>query len=205
MKKIVFSGFMASILMMSGAAFADSAALTTQGYVNDGLVALYKAVDLVKADKTDLAAKADAEDLDELAGTVEDLADVVDTKANANTVYTKTEIDGKGFLTEAAISGKQDTIADLDDIKAGAAKGATALQPTANISSLTNDAGYLTSADVAVYEGAENGGIVVDANHKIAIDVENPQQNAMYVYKNGTWSALNVNGTFPDEFNFAGE
>jgi len=204
MKKIVFSGFMASILMMSGAAFADSAALTTQGYVNDGLVALYKAVDLVKADKTDLTAKADAEDLDDLAVTVEDLADVVDTKANANTVYTKTEADNK-FLTTASIEGKQDTIADLDDIKAGAAAGATALQPTANISSLTNDAGYLTSADVAVYEGAENGGIVVDANHKIAIDVENPQQNAMYVYKNGAWSALDVNGTFPDEFNFAGE
>lgn len=57
------------------------------------------------------------------------------------TYYTKKEVDAKiptktsqltndsGFLTKHQdISGKQDKIADLDAIRAGAAKGATALQ-----------------------------------------------------------------------------
>ena len=52
MKKVAFFGFMASILMLSGAAFAADAeaTLTTQGYVNDGLKALYKKINNEKAD-----------------------------------------------------------------------------------------------------------------------------------------------------------
>ena len=42
-------------------------------------------------------------------------------------------------------SSKQDTISDLSTIRSGAAAGATALQSGNNISSLVNDAGYLTS------------------------------------------------------------
>ena len=44
--------------------------------------------------------------------------------------------------------GKQDVISDLDDIRSGAALGDTAIQPNDNVSSLVNDAGYITSADV---------------------------------------------------------
>lgn len=44
MKKIVFSGFMASVLMASSAAFADESAtaLTTKNYVDSGLRAVYR-------------------------------------------------------------------------------------------------------------------------------------------------------------------
>lgn len=41
--------------------------------------------------------------------------------------YTKEEIDNKGFITD--ISNKQDVISDLDNIRSGASKGATAVQP----------------------------------------------------------------------------
>jgi len=46
-----------------------------------------------------------------------------------------------------ALNGKQDTIADLADIRSGAALGNTAVQPGDNVSDLTNDAGYITGVD----------------------------------------------------------
>lgn len=42
--------------------------------------------------------------------------------------YTKNEIDSKGFATASQLSSKQDKIEDLDTIRSGAARGATALQ-----------------------------------------------------------------------------
>ena len=50
------------------------------------------------------------------------------------------------IATEAQVYKKQDTISDLAIIRSWASAGATALQPNANISSLTNDSGYLTSS-----------------------------------------------------------
>ena len=63
-----------------------------------------------------------------------------------------------GKAVASAISGKQNTISDLATIRAGASAGATAIQPGANVSSLTNDAGYLTSADISaalIYKGTK--------------------------------------------------
>ena len=42
--------------------------------------------------------------------------------------YTKSEIDSKGYATASQVNAKQDAILDLDTIRSGAAKGATALQ-----------------------------------------------------------------------------
>ena len=59
-----------------------------------------------------------------------------------------------GYLTDVTsniqsqINGKQDTISGLDTIISGAAAGATALQPNDNITQLTNNAGYITSASL---------------------------------------------------------
>ena len=52
---------------------------------------------------------------------------------------------------ETALSGKQDTISDLSEIRSGAALGATALQPNDNISELVNNAGYITSSALTGY------------------------------------------------------
>jgi hypothetical protein len=71
-------------------------------------------------------------------------------KADKADVYTKSEVDTKvanivaGDMTEA-LSGKQDTITDLGDIRSGAAAGATAVQPAALTTTLNN---YALTADV---------------------------------------------------------
>lgn len=49
----------------------------------------------------------------------------------------------------SALTTKQDNILDLSTIRSNAALGATALQPWANITQLTNNAGYQTAWDVA--------------------------------------------------------
>ena len=67
-----------------------------------------------------------------LTSTVEGLATTVAGKADAsdlqNYVETATFTEYQGTVT-TALSGKQDTITDLDTIKSGAAAGATAVQP----------------------------------------------------------------------------
>lgn len=69
-----------------------------------------------------------------LTGTVEGLATTVAGKADAsalqNYVETATFTEYQGTVT-TALSGKQDTIADLDTIRSDAAAGATAVQPEA--------------------------------------------------------------------------
>ena len=47
---------------------------------------------------------------------------------------------------DTTISGKQDTISDLSTIRSWASKWATAVQPWDNISTLTNDSGFITKA-----------------------------------------------------------
>ena len=50
------------------------------------------------------------------------------------------------IATEAQVYKKQDTISDLATIRSWAGKWATSIQPNDNVSSLINDAGYLTSS-----------------------------------------------------------
>ena len=86
-------------------------------------------------------------------------ADLVDDTESANKFVTASE--------KTAWNGKQDKIADLDTIRSNANKGATAVQPTdladvatsgdykdlanvpTKVSEFTNDAGYLTNADIS--------------------------------------------------------
>lgn len=51
------------------------------------------------------------------------------------------------------IDGKQPIIPDLDQIRAGAAKGSTSVQPNDPVSSLQNDAGYLTLSTLPIWDG----------------------------------------------------
>ena len=165
MRKIVFFGFMASVLIYTGAALADSATLTTQDYVDGGLRALYRTIDGKKADTTKVYTKeeADGKFLTEHQD-VSGKADAATTLSGygITDAYTKSEVDTKvanivaGDMTEA-LSGKQDAIEDLTTIRSGAAAGATAVQPAAlndyalktsipsKTSDLTNDSGYLTA------------------------------------------------------------
>lgn len=67
---------------------------------------------------------------------------------NKPTIPTKTsELDNNsGYITDSYHdSTKQNVINDLETIRSGASLGATALQPNDNVSSLVNDANYITN------------------------------------------------------------
>lgn len=72
--------------------------------------------------------------------------------------------------TQTALNSKQDVISDLSTIRSGAALGATAVQPGGNISVLTNDSGFITSASVATLTDvqltslADGDALIYDAN-----------------------------------------
>ena len=75
------------------------------------------------------------------------------TKADASDiptdyVNTQTFTEYKNTVT-SELAGKQATIENLETIEAGAEAGATAVQPGANVSVLTNDVNYQTETQVA--------------------------------------------------------
>ncbi len=67
---------------------------------------------------------------------------------------------------QSALNAKQDVISDLADVKAGAAKGATSIQPDDNISELANDAGYITAS----YHDATKQN-VINSSNKLAANL----------------------------------
>ncbi len=71
---------------------------------------------------------------------------------------TKDELDAYGFITAQDISGKQDAIADLEEIRAGAALGKTALQAI--------PAEYVTETELANKGYITNVSDKADINHK---------------------------------------
>ena len=72
------------------------------------------------------------------------------TISATDTTYVASDFDIKDLADSTSLrttwSWKQDAISDLSTIRSGAAAWATAVQPNDNISSLTNDAWYITKA-----------------------------------------------------------
>lgn len=71
-----------------------------------------------------------------------------ETKATIQSKLWAASSSASGYLTSTdwnTFNNKQATISDLATIRSGAAAGATAIQPWDNVSTLNNDAGYLTS------------------------------------------------------------
>ena len=100
------------------------------------------------------------------------------------------------------LAGKQATISDLADIRAGAALGDTSIQPNDNISELTNDAGFVTSAyhdntkqdlidasnklDYGLLDNTptipdELADLTADATHRVVTDTQISEWNAKQV------------------------
>ena len=101
------------------------------------------------------------------------------------------------FVTNAQMStwnNKQDAISDLGDIRTGAGKGATAIQPGDNISRLVNDAGYLTESDipaVMTYKGTVPTQEDLPASGNKKGDVYTVVDNgAEYVWNSTAWEYL---------------
>jgi len=210
MKKIAFSGFMLSLLMATGAAVAaGNATLTSQDYVDKGLRTLYGVIDAAKANKTDLDDKADADDLEELAGTVDDLSTAVESKADASDVYTKAEAD-ETFLTTASIAGK----ANASDVYTKTEADETFLT-TASIAGKANasdvytkaeaDETFLTTASIAGKANASDVYTKTEADETFLTPPEiEENEDKMFLYTSDGWSEITVKDTFPDSYNFGG-
>lgn len=125
----------------------------------------------------------------------------------------------------SGLATKQDTISDLSTIRSGAAAGATALQPAdvatvattgdyddlidkptipTATSDLTNDSGFITSADVPVKDVQVEGVSVVNAQGVAEINI--PATGVLDVEVDGT-SVVNAQGvaeiTMPDLSGYA--
>lgn len=82
-----------------------------------------------------------------------------------------------------AINTKQNTIADLSDIRSWAAEWATAVQPWDNISTLTNNLWYQTAWDVASAVSSAVGSAVSDTAYAASwnwVTTIAPSKNAVY-------------------------
>lgn len=77
------------------------------------------------------------------------LAGKADTSDIPTDYVTDSEFETYQGTVTIALDGKQATIENLATIESGAAAGATALQPNANISELNNDSGYQTAQNVS--------------------------------------------------------
>lgn len=132
-------------------------------------------------------------------------------KADKKDTYTKTQVDGlipdvstyNAHIANTDIhvtseqktawTNKQDEITDLTTIRNGAKKGATSLQEKDNISKLTNDAGYLTSGDIAsamMYKGSVDKYTDLPTTNKTG-DVYNVKENgANYAWDGTSWDYL---------------
>lgn len=97
----------------------------------------------------DAAPTADSENPVTSGGVYTALSGKANTSDIPTDYVTDSEFETYQGTVTTALDGKQATIENLATIEANAAKGATALQPNANISELTNDSGYQTAQNVS--------------------------------------------------------
>jgi len=128
MKKIAITGFMASIMMASGAAMADITSLTTKGYVDDGLRAVYSVAKGAADDVADLETEVSVHD-----SAISTLQSNLTTEAGAresadsaiNAKIGSTSIGVEGTTITGAIKTLQDTVGGLDGTEYTGTNGVT--------------------------------------------------------------------------------
>lgn len=193
MKKILFTGFMASILMASGAYAVDASSLTTKGYVDTGLKWAKGAADTAQAAASAAQTSANnaqsyAEGVNtvvvghtaKLAGIDTTVVDAIDDAADAALNYIDGAIGEIGEMTvkdyvDDAIKSTGGDVSDLNDAIEAEVTRATEAEGTLT----TNLAAEVTRATAA--EGA-NATAIGALEDKFTCD--------------GTSCVLNANGTF---------
>lgn len=165
MKKSMLYSLMASVSMVSVAAYADdNTTLTTKNYVDSGLRAVYKAAN------EGLATKASQSDLEGVDGRVQTLESTVGDTTGGLVADVATL---KGVIGSDDYTSLTEKIESLESVvgdnESGLVKQVSTLQTEVN------------------YTG-ENG-ITVN-NRSIGLAIENAVADTPYVYQNGTWSAL---------------
>ncbi len=185
---------MASMLVATGAmAAGENATLTTKNYVDSGLRAVYqKALSAeTKADAAQTAATNNANAITNIQTTLGDgttsglIKDVAELK-NATG-----DISGKADQADLdALSG---TVSTLSDKVNNATTGLDTKASQADLDALQQQ---VNGIDTTAYTGTN--GVVIDANHQVGLSVPAAAANDgnAYVYKNGAWTALDVEDTW---------
>lgn len=194
MKKIAFT--MASILVATGAAFADDhTTLTTKNYVDSGLRAVYQKVKANGDAITNIQTVLNGDETTETPGLIQDVAD----------------LKAADFLTADDIAGKADQ-SDLDTLSGTVTTLQTTVEGKADASTVTTlseTVGEHTTAIAGLQDQIDaidttaltgEKGVTVDTTtHTVSLSVPEGAANDgnTYVYKDGAWTALDVE----DEWN----
>ena len=127
-----------------------------------------------------------------------------DTISATDTTYTASDFDIKDLADStgkrASWDAKQNAISDLATIRSNAS---TAIQPNDNVSELTNDAGYITSADIPTLDTAMSSTSTNGVQNKVIksyVDTQVQEATAWAVSDTAYWSSWDwVTGIAPSK------
>ncbi len=210
MKKIVFSGFMASVLMASSAAFADdNTTLTTKNYVDSGLREVYKV-----ATGAENGAVKDLQTAvgDSTGGLVKDVADLKTAVGDSTDGLVKDVDDLKGTVGDST----DGLVKDVDDLKGtvgdstnGLVKDVDDLQ--GDVTTLKTTVGDASSGLVKRVNDLEESSIVYTAGKGISVTpgantgdpatislngAPSTNDGKTYIFKDGTLEELPIVNTW---------
>lgn len=209
MKKIAFT--MASMLVATGAmAAGENATLTTKNYVDSGLRAVYQKAQSAetKAEAAKSVADANATAIQNLQTAIEgvdysgkadqaDLNALSETVAGHTTAISGLETSVAGKADASTVSALSETVAGKADASTVSALSGTVDQHTTAINNLQSTVEGLNDSDTTYTAGT---GIAIDTANNNAIGLSVPAAAAndgnAYVYKNGAWTALDVEDTW---------
>ena len=129
---------------------------------------------------------------------------VGDTISATDTKYTASDFDIKDLADStgkrASWDAKQNAISDLATIRSNAS---TAIQPNDNVSELTNDAGYITSADIPTLDTTMSSTSTKGVQNKVIksyVDTQVSEATAWAVSDTAYWSSWDwVTGIAPSK------
>ena len=127
-----------------------------------------------------------------------------DTISATDTTYSASDFDIKDLADStgkrASWDAKQNAISDLATIRSNAS---TAIQPNDNVSELTNDAGYITSADIPTLDTAMSATSTKGVQNKVIksyVDTQVSEATAWAVSDTAYWSSWDwVTGIAPSK------
>lgn len=127
-----------------------------------------------------ISSKADSTRVDLISERLDDI------QSEMGDLVTESELEEKGYVTTSQLSSKQDEIKDLETIRAGAAKGATALQsvPSEYVTETElNNKGYITEIpDGYITDGELEGkgyvteGYVLEITERLQSDMDDDKR-----------------------------
>ena len=154
------------------------------------------------SNQTDLQSALDAKQDDLIAGA--NIQITGNTISATDTKYVASDFDIKDLADStgkrASWDAKQNAISDLATIRSNAS---TAIQPNDNISALTNDAGYITSADIPTLDTAMSSTSTNGVQNKVIksyVDTQVQEATSGAVSDTAYWTSWNwITGIAPSK------